>query len=535
MMQPEILQDSGSIYEELSSFFDQIESFSFNVDTQMSDCDFNSLYSTSEETFEVSTTPSSSIMFSNDFAEYEFDNNCSQQLPSLMEDFSMDLGNIFDSIFGAQIVGIHGFPEENEGSFDNSQHVSSEIQVSWSPTASMMSVLSAVQSPLTLPHEDMKIDNQFAIPHLLEALAEAMEQGHNPLAEEILRHISRKVSPLGNTLEHVAFNLSQDITFISQDDYLRKETYKNLEPAFQTFYQWFPHGKVAHFAANSRILESIPVDSNEIHIVDFDMGEGIQWVSLIEAIAQQHRTLKLTSIKWEDESPECVFTSWNFEDTEKQLSAHAKSCGLKLKVEEKGIEDLVIELKKMNKRGGSGKREWLAFNCMVGLPHMGRPRSRRHAVEFLRAAKDLICSYGNKGIITFGDGDVCEKLKNCMNFRSFFEGNLVHYQALLESIEANFPKKHSEARIAMESLFVGPYVSPLAWLQKWEEVRKNSHLQGEIGLEGSRFSKEIVMEIGEMLKGSECSYQARLEGDNDNELVLGWNGTQLLRISTWGI
>ncbi|KAI4353776.1 hypothetical protein L6164_002704 [Bauhinia variegata] len=360
----------------------------------------------------------------------------------------------------------------------------------------------------------------------MEALAEAMEEEHNPLAEEILKRLSQKVSPLGNTRERVAFNLCKDITCNAQEDYLRKESCKNMEPAFQTFYQWFPHGKVAHFAENSRILESIPEDSDEILIVDFDMGEGVQWALMIEAIAhKQQRTLKITSIKWEDEISECVFARWKFEDTKNKLFAHAKSCGLKLKVEEKGIEDLFTELKKMNKRGGSGKREWLAFNCMVGLPHMGRPRSRRHAMEFLRVAKDLIRSHGNNGIITFGDGDAIEKLKNCLNFKSFFKGNLVHYEALLESIEANFPKKLSEARIAIESLFVAPYVSSVVWLRKWEEVGENCHLQGRIGLEGSRFSREISNEVREMLKGSESSYQARIGGDNDNELVLEWEGT----------
>lgn len=68
-----------------------------------------------------------------------------------------------------------------------------------------------------------------------------------------------------------------------------------------------------------------------------------------------------------------------------------------------GINDLVSELK--IKRGG--RREWLVFNCMVGLPHMGRVRSRSLVMEFLRVAKELIansanCSTIHKGIIAFG-------------------------------------------------------------------------------------------------------------------------------------
>ena len=51
-------------------------------------------------------------------------------------------------------------------------------------------------------------------------------------------------------------------------------------------------------------------------------------------------------------------------------------------------------------------------------------------------AKELIansvnCSTIHKGIITFGDGDACEKLKNCSDFGSFFEGYLVHYKSLV--------------------------------------------------------------------------------------------------------
>ncbi|KAI4356042.1 hypothetical protein L6164_000095 [Bauhinia variegata] len=528
MMQPEILQDSWSFFEEMSLNFDQVENFSFNFDTQVSDCDFNSLYSSPEETHELSNIPSSSISFSDDYVEYPFD-DCAQQLPSLMEDFSMDLDNVFDSILSAQIASIHGYPEESEGSF-NSQQLSSEVEDPWSPITSMKSDLSTVHPSLTLPHEDMEIDNQLSIPHLLEALAEATEQGQKTLAEVILRCFSQKVSPLDKTLERIAFYLSQDITCSSQGDFIKKEACKNFDPAFKVIYQCFPHGKFAHFTANSAILEAIPEDSDAIHIVDFDMGEGVQWAPLMEAIAQQqqHRTLKLTSIKWEDESPECVFTR-------RQLYAHAKSCGLRLKLEEKGIENLVMELKKLNKREGNGKREFLAFNCMMGLPHMGRTRSRSHAMEFLKLAKDVIGSHGSKGIITFGDGDTYEKLRNCLNFKSFFEGNLMHYHALLESIEANFPKKFSEARIAMESLFVAPYVSALAWFKKWEEVRENCHLHGGIGLENRRFGKEIVMEVREMLKGSVSSYQARLEGNDGNELVLEWKGTELVRVSTWGI
>ncbi|KAI9071684.1 hypothetical protein K1719_046357 [Acacia pycnantha] len=156
-----------------------------------------------------------------------------------------------------------------------------------------------------------------------------------------------------------------------------------------------------------------------------------------------------------------------FEEIRRNLNEHAKSCGLKLKVEEQSIEEMVTGLRKLNKRSANGNINFVAFNCMVGLPHMGRVRSRSYVLEFLRIARDFIKSSPSKrGIIAFGDGEACEKLKSSTNFKSFFNGHLVHYHALLESMESNFPLQFSEARMAMENLFVVPYISSKDWIQK---------------------------------------------------------------------
>ena len=154
-------------------------------------------------------------------------------------------------------------------------------------------------------------------------------------------------------------------------------------------------------------------------------------------------------------------------------------------------------------------------------------------MQFLRVAEELINTSGNRGIITFGDGGAFEKVKNNLNFWSFFYGHLVHYQILLESMESHFPTRFSEVRIAMEQLFLQPCISSLDWLQTWEEMKRGDHLEAETSLEGCQLSKNILMEIREVLRESEGSYQAKIEGQHDNELVLEYKGTQLLRFSTW--
>ncbi|KAE8099134.1 hypothetical protein FH972_017138 [Carpinus fangiana] len=429
------------------------------------DYDLSSLFTTTEDSSELCPIPCYSTMFPDDFFPYLPFDDSQQQFMLAMKDVPMGL-EMEGLDFPIWDTGIEGFSYgvlgESEGSFPQ-QQVSTEggdFLSLWRP-------------------------------------GEALEMEQREIAEGILGSVSEKVSPVGETLERVAFYLSQEIG--NQGDYLKQESCKNFEAAFMAFYQTFPEGRFAHFAANSAILEAMPDYAETIHILDFDMGEGVQWPTMIEAISSQHKTLKLTSMKWEEEDSDYVPSPWRFEATKRRLEDQARSSGLKLTVEEMGIENLVSEMKKMKKRGGR-RSEWLVFNSMVGLPHMGRGRSRRLVMEFLRV------------------------------FGSFFDGHLVHYQGLLESLEVNFPQHLAEARVAMECRFVAPYISSLAWFQKWEEMREGWHLQG---LEGRRLSKEILTEAEEMVRDGGNSYAARIQGPMGNEMVLEWKGTSLVRVSVW--
>ncbi|KAI9077800.1 hypothetical protein K1719_040286 [Acacia pycnantha] len=441
-----------------------------------------------------------------------------------------------DPDFSTQFLNIHGSPEESEESFHLSQNLSSEAEDSWGSSTSLKSSEYSFLQPasLNLPQEDMKMDTRVILPHLLEAHVEAKDQNQNALGEETLRCINQKTSPLAeDPMERLAFHCSsQNITGNPQGHFLKQEACKNFDTAFKVIYQSTPHGRFAHFVANAAMLEAIPEDSEAVHIIDFDLGEGVQWAPVIEAISQQNKALKLTSIEWETEQE-------NSEEPRRNLIEYARSCGLKMKVEKKSFEELVTALKKLNKRGGNVKRDFLIFNCMVGLAHMGRGRSRRSVMEFLNLGKNMINKNTcNRGIITFGDGEADEKLINSLNFRSFFNGNMMHYKALMESIESNFPACFLQARTAIEFLFVGPYVSSGVWMKKWEELRGNYHFlaRNGFGIEGRRLSEEILMEAREILRARsrEGSYEARIEGQNGNEMVLLWEGTQLVKVSTWG-
>ncbi|KAF5953579.1 hypothetical protein HYC85_006435 [Camellia sinensis] len=422
------------------------------------------------------------------------------------DDFSSDFEELENTFSSGEIGEMATSLESEETPFQLPFGGEDQWSLSQSSNSSVTSMDVALSQPsLILPTDDMEIDNSLGLVHLVQAYGEATGEGSDR----------------------------------ARRNYLKQESSKNFHAAFKAFYQIFPYGKFAHFAANLAILEAIPPDVEIIHIVDFDIGEGTQWSSVIEAIGCQQREIRLTSIKWTKGDSNHDHTSgWRFDETKRRLLDHASYFGLTLKVEEMELHNLESEMKNMKKRGG--RREWWAFNCMVGLPHMGRVRSRRQVMEFLKVAKEVLsiqtpnCNSSTKGIMTFGDADGWEILKKASSFGSFLDGYVVHYQALLESMESTFPIQFGDARIALECLFVAPFVSSLSWIQRWHEREELCDFQKSYnGLEGWRVSKESLMEAKEMVREGVSPYGVVVEGDNNNEMILEWRGVPLVRVSFW--
>lgn len=110
---------------------------------------------------------------------------------------------------------------------DSEDGISSEA--SFSIAQSSANRLAAI-----FPGSGGEVDTQLSLHHLLGAYAEAMENGHEELAEVIVKRIRGKASPLGETLERVAHSLFES-TEEDQEGYLRQESSKNFEQAFRAF------------------------------------------------------------------------------------------------------------------------------------------------------------------------------------------------------------------------------------------------------------------------------------------------------------
>ncbi|KAF8006074.1 hypothetical protein BT93_K0389 [Corymbia citriodora subsp. variegata] len=346
--------------------------------------------------------------------------------------------------------------------------------------------LSLVQASLVLPFEGMKVDNKLGLPHLLKACGEAMENEQSELLDVISGCIGERANPLGNSMDRLTFymfNRKQDLSYIKQ------EAFKNFEAASYAIYQMTPHRRFAHFAANSTILEFLPKHIKAVHVIDFDMGEAFQYWALIKSMVMARRrvALRITSTKWDNE-----VGFIEFEKAKKMLQEQAKAPGVELVVEEMRIDALVSEMDRLSKRGGydNGMRsQWMVFNVIKGLPHMGRRRSERLVGEFLRLAKEVIANPAIGGIITSGRGETSCELQNCSGFGEFFDKNM------------------------KEGLDV-----PL----------------GSCCVDGWGISPASLREAMELISGKR-SYSVAI-GENEHEMVLEWKDSHmpLVRFSAWG-
>ncbi|GJM87938.1 hypothetical protein PR202_ga03947 [Eleusine coracana subsp. coracana] len=88
---------------------------------------------------------------------------------------------------------------------------------------------------------------------------------------------------------------------------------ENRMPAYRILQELSPFIKFAHFTANQAILEAT-MDNPDVHVVDLNIGEGVQWASLISDLAHNgSKTFHLTAVMAEadaDAGPYHMTARW---------------------------------------------------------------------------------------------------------------------------------------------------------------------------------------------------------------------------------
>ncbi|KAE9587184.1 putative transcription factor GRAS family [Lupinus albus] len=394
--------------------------------------------------------------------------------------------------------------------------------------------------------------NGLRLIHLMMAAAEALtgENKSRELARVILVRLKELVSPThGTNMERLAAYFTEALqglldgtggahnnkhyNYISngssgthrEDNHHRRQT--EMLGAFQLLQEMSPYVKFSHFTSNQAIVEAV-ANERRVHIVDYDIMEGIQWASLIEAFASNKNGLpapylRITALSRIGTGRRSIAT---VQETGRRLTAFAASLGHPFSFHHCRLDsDETFQSSSLKLVRG----EALVFNCMLHLPHLPY-RAPDSIASFLNGAKSL-----KPKLITLAEEEVVPIIGHNAGFVGRFMNSLNHYSALYDSLEAGFPMQN-RARALVEQVFFGPRiassVAQLYWMGEEDEER-GSWLKwlGAVGFRGVPISSANQCQARLLLGLFNDGYGVK--EFESNKLVLDWKSRRLISVSVW--
>ncbi|GLJ52002.1 hypothetical protein SUGI_1105390 [Cryptomeria japonica] len=124
---------------------------------------------------------------------------------------------------------------------------------------------------------------------MLMACAEAVQENRSIVAGKMVKDIRSMACNQGGAMGKVAKYFAEALTLriygsLPQDALLNHNDSVSEQLLHIHFYESCPYLKFAYFTANQAILEAF-ADHKRVHIIDFNLKQGMQWPALIQALA----------------------------------------------------------------------------------------------------------------------------------------------------------------------------------------------------------------------------------------------------------
>nr|KYP34968.1 Chitin-inducible gibberellin-responsive protein 1 [Cajanus cajan] len=299
---------------------------------------------------------------------------------------------------------------------------------------------------------------------------------------------------------------------------------KDLLSYMQILYEICPYLKFGYMAANGAIAEACR-NEDRIHIIDFQIGQGIQWMTLLQALAARPGGPPHMRITGIDDPFSKYVRGDGLEAVEKSLAAISQR--FNIPVEFHGVPVLAPDVTKdmLDVRPG----EALAVNFPLQLHHtadesvdMSNPRD-----GLLRLVKSL-----SPKVTTLVEQ---ESNTNTTPFFIRFIETLDYYLAIFESIDVSLPRKSKE-RINVEQHCLARDIVNIIACEGKERVERHELLgkwKSRLTMAGFcqyPLSSYVNSVIRSLLK---CYSEHYDLVEKDGAMLLGWKERKLISASAW--
>jgi len=286
---------------------------------------------------------------------------------------------------------------------------------------------------------------------------------------------------------------------------------ENRMPAYRMLQELSPFIKFAHFTANQAILEAT-ADDPGVHVVDHNVGEGVQWASLMSDLARHggkpfHLTAVVTA---DDDAGPAAAARW-LSEFAGSLNLPFRYSSLHLRSEE--------DLRGFTTSGNGGG------SVIVSYDTTDKPYSSliRLQMQLLGSVKIL-----RPKLVILVEQEPFRIDRSLAPLAEFFCEVLQHFAATLESLESCFRNGGYGACLGpVEKETLGPMIE--------DAVRQYEPVAGGAGaeLEGFRARELSSFNVaqGKMLAGLFSRGFGVVQ--EEGRLALCWNSRPLTSVSVW--
>ncbi|KAJ4847683.1 hypothetical protein Tsubulata_020646 [Turnera subulata] len=289
-------------------------------------------------------------------------------------------------------------------------------------------------------------------------------------------------------------------------------------------YQACPYWKFAYASANVVIHEVVQYEPR-IHIIDFQIAQGSQWVALMEMLARRPGGPPAIRVTGVDDSQSAHARGGGLHIVGERLSKAAESFNIPFEFHDAAIYGCEVRIENLRVQPG----EALVVNFPYVLHHMPDESVNiwNHRDQVLRLVKSL-----SPKIVTLVEQ---ESNTNTKPFLPRFIETLEHYTAMFESIDVALPR-NDKRRINAEQHCVARDIVNMIACEGAERVERHELL----GKWRSRFqmagfsqyplSSSVSGAVRDLLKEYNRNYSLE---ERDGALYLWWLNRAMVTSSAW--
>ncbi|KAJ1291294.1 hypothetical protein BS78_02G305900 [Paspalum vaginatum] len=380
---------------------------------------------------------------------------------------------------------------------------------------------------------ELREDPQSMVKQLLTKCAEALSEER---IEEFLKLVQQArgvVSITGEPIQRLGAYLLEGLvarhgnsgTNIYRALKCREPDSNELLSYMKILYNICPYLKFGYMAANGAIAEALR-NEDKIHIIDFQIAQGTQWITLIQALAARPGGPPHVRITGIDDPVSEYARGEGLDLVGKMLKSMSEEFRIPLEFTPlPGIYATQVTKEMLDIRPG----EALAVNFTLQLHHtpdesvdVNNPRD-----GLLRMVKGL-----SPKVTTLVEQ---ESHTNTTPFLMRFGETMDYYSAMFESIDANLPRDNKE-RINVEQHCLAKDIVNIIACEGKDRVERHELLgkwRSRLTMAGFRpypLSSYVNSVIRRLLVCYSDKYTLE---EKDGAMLLGWKNRKLISASAW--